>query len=110
MTHKVLLFSVLSGVVFALSAEQDLSIHGFVADRLDACCRNHVAKTDPMYYAREFRSRAETGAWQTEFWGKYMLSAVPLAFSRNDAALKARIAESVKEVIADQEPNGYIGN
>ena len=109
--NAILLLAALKVLAVGNGVElEDLSIHGFVADRLDACCRNHVAKTDPMCYAREFRSRAETGLWQTEFWGKYMLSAVPLAFFRNDAALKARIAESVKEVIADQEPNGYIGN
>ena len=88
----------------------DVRIYGAVADRMRACIDNHVRATDPMYYAREFRYPAEPGAWQTEFWGKYMLSAVQFAFYTRDEALKARIAESVREVISCQEPDGYIGN
>ena len=88
----------------------DVRLYGPVADRMNACIANHVCATDPMYYAREFRYPAEPGAWQTEFWGKYMLSAVPFAYYTSDAALKARIAASVKEVVSNQEPDGYIGN
>ena len=88
----------------------DVRIYGPVSDRMQACIANHVCATDPMYFAREFRYPAEPGAWQTEFWGKYMLSAVKFAFYNHDEALKARIAASVKEVIANQESDGYIGN
>ena len=88
----------------------DVRLYGPVADRMNACIANHVCATDPMYFAREFRYPAEPGAWQTEFWGKYMLSAVPFAYYTHDAALKSRIAASVKEVVSNQEPDGYIGN
>ena len=99
----------LSGVAFA-GQIGDVHLKGYVADRMVACYRNHVAATDPMYYAREFRYPAEVGAWQTEFWGKYMLSAVPFAFYMDDAVLKEKIAKSVAEVCANQEDDGYIGN
>ena len=89
---------------------KDVRVHGYVADRMNACYRNHVSATDPMYYAREFRYPAEPGAWQTEFWGKYMLSAVPFALYNGDVALKEKIAKSVAEVISNQEADGYIGN
>lgn len=88
----------------------DIRIKGYVNDRMNACYVNHVVATDPMYYAREFRYPAEPGAWQTEFWGKYMLSAVPFAFYSGDEVLKAKIAASVKEVVSNQESDGYIGN
>ena len=88
----------------------DVRLYGPVADRMNACIANHVCATDPMYFAREFRYPAEPGAWQTEFWGKYMLSAVPFAYYTHDEALKERIAASVKEVVSNQEPDGYIGN
>ena len=94
----------------AANAMDDVRIYGPVADRMNACVANHVCATDPMYFAREFRYPAEPGAWQTEFWGKYMLSAVPFAFYTHDEALKAKIAASVKEVVSNQEPDGYIGN
>jgi len=98
----------LTGTVFA--PVEDVHPKGYAADRSNACYRNKVSKVDPMYFAREFRYPTEVGAWQGEFWGKCMLSAVPYAFWMNDDALKAKIAASVKEVIADQEPSGYIGN
>ena len=97
-------------VCAAVPTTADVHLHGHVADRLQACYRNHVCATDPMYYAREFRYPAEGGAWQTEFWGKYMLSAAALAQYMDDPALKAKIATSVKEIIANQEADGYIGN
>jgi len=103
-------FSVLAFACGAAENADEVRIRGYVADRLQGCYRNHVAATDPMYYAREFRYPAEAGAWQTEFWGKYMLSAVPLAFYMDDAAQKARIAASVAEIVANQEADGYIGN
>ena len=56
----------------AANAMDDVRIYGPVADRMNACVANHVCATDPMYFAREFRYPAEPGAWQTEFWGKYM--------------------------------------
>ena len=100
----------LGGNDIAFAKLEDLDARGYAADRMQACYRNKVAKTDPMYFAREFRYPAESGAWQGEFWGKCMLSAVPYAFWMRDDALKAKIAASVREVIANQEPNGYIGN
>ncbi len=107
--HIVGMFA-LVGSVSALAAVNEVNLKGYVADRMRACYANHVAATDPMYYAREFRYPAEPGAWQTEFWGKYMLSAVEFAERFDDAALKARIARSVKEVCSNQEADGYIGN
>ena len=99
------------GCLAACAGElNDVHLKGYAANRMAACYRNHVAATDPMYYAREFRYPAEAGAWQTEFWGKYMLSAVPFAFYMEDMALQAKIAKSVEEVCANQEADGYIGN
>ena len=94
----------------ALVQLEDVHPKGYAADRSNACYANKVAKVDPLYFAREFRYPAEAGAWQGEFWGKCMLSSVPYAFWMKDEALKAKIAASVKEVIANQESDGYIGN
>ena len=89
---------------------EDIHPKGYAAERARDCYRHKVAEADPMYFAREFRYPAEPGAWQGEFWGKCMLSAVPYAFWMRDEALKAKIAASVREVIADQEADGYVGN
>lgn len=104
----------LIAVVFPLAGQAgngaDVHIRGYVADRMNACYRNHVAATDPMYYAREFRYPAEAGAWQTEFWGKYMHAAAPFARYTGSERLGAKIAASTLAIIGSQEPGGYIGN
>ena len=90
MTSKVFLCGAVAAAAMqaaAANAMDNVRIYGPVADRMNACIVNHVCATDPMYFAREFRYPAEPGAWQTEFWGKYMLSAVPFAFYTHDEAL-----------------------
>jgi len=89
---------------------RDVRVKGFAADRMESCVRNHVRATDPMYFTSVFHAKTEDHLWQSEFWGKYMHSAVPFAEYSGDAALKARIAASVADVVAAQEPDGYIGN
>jgi len=49
------------------------------------------------------------GMWQGEFWGKWMLSAVEATSYLDDEDLKALIRESVDQVLATQDANGYIG-
>ncbi|MBR4171635.1 MAG: glycoside hydrolase family 127 protein [Kiritimatiellae bacterium] len=88
----------------------DVKIMGYVGSRLDSCIRNHVVAEDPNYFALVFQNKNETGAWQTEFWGKYMHAAAPFATYTGCPLLKQKIAESTKRVIATQLPDGYIGN
>ena len=89
---------------------RDLSIKGHVADRFEDCVRNHVLKTDATYLSRIFKYQEDVGNWQTEFWGKYMHSAVPVWQYTGDAELKARIDRSVADIESYQLPDGYIGN
>ena len=88
---RIICGAILAAGILSAGAMDDVRLYGPVADRMNACIANHVCATDPMYYAREFRYPAEPGAWQTEFWGKYMLSAVPFAYYMRDEALKAKI-------------------
>ena len=95
-----------------------MKAYGLAGERLRACVGNQVAAKDPAYLAFPFTQKTETGSWgvlepgiwQTEFWGKYMHAAVPMADLAADADWKARIGESVKTVLASQLPDGYIGN
>lgn len=94
----------------AISAAPGAAVlKGFVGERLDACFRHHVSAADPEGLARVFTHQSGTHDWQSEFWGKYMLSAVPLMHARGDAALKARVARSVAIVLSAQQRDGYIG-
>jgi DUF1680 family protein len=75
--------------------------------------RNHVAETDAAALAALFADRKHDPErlWhETEFWGKYMHSAVPLWSYSGDARLGGRIAAGVRELLSHQEPCGYLGN
>ena len=94
------------------------SLKGMVGARLDAMIANDIRRVDWRHLDFPFTQKTETGSWdviqpgiwQTEFWGKYMQAAVPLAHYADDAALKARIGESVRRVLATQQTDGYVGN
>ena len=85
-------------------------LRGVVGARMDACFRNLVAAKDPIQFADVFESHAETTLWQSEFWGKYMHTAVPVAEATGDETLKRKVVAALRKVIAAQEPDGYIGN
>ena len=58
----------------------DVRLKGYLGKRLDAMIANHVAGQDVDYITAPFMEKTETkGWWQTEFWGKWMHSAVPYA-------------------------------
>ena len=88
----------------------DIRLDGLVGTRLRDCFENHVARTDGMALADHFRWRSERFLWQTEFWGKWMHAAVPLARLFGDGRLLSAIDSSVAAVCAAQLPDGYIGN
>ena len=96
--------------VSSTSLLPDVQLRGYVGERLSACVRNQVTTADIDTFARVFRSKDETWAWQTEFWGKYMHSMCPFWASAKDPALKAAIDRTTTAVIAAQLPDGYIGN
>ena len=83
---------------------------GWLGARLDACLERSVKASDVRRMTDVFREQKETFFWQTEFWGKWMHSAAPLAAYAGDAALREKVVRSAKEMMACQLPNGYIGN
>ena len=55
----------------------DVRLKGRLGERLDAMIEKHVAARDVDYITAPFMEKTETkGWWQTEFWGKWMHSAV----------------------------------
>ncbi len=94
----------------AMSLPQ-IKLKGYLGERLDAMIRNHVIGTDVDYLTAVFREKTERcGWWQTEFWGKYMHSAVPYSFYVHSGKLESDIDRGVRAIIASQEADGYIGN
>ncbi|MCR5752972.1 MAG: glycoside hydrolase family 127 protein [Kiritimatiellae bacterium] len=86
-------------------------LKGYLGERLDAMIANHVAATDVDYITAPFLEKTESKRWwQTEFWGKWMHSAVPYLGYCGSEKLRASIDRGVERMIASQELNGYIGN
>jgi len=97
----------------ALSVRADvtrLTVTGPFGERLDRLIRNHVTATDAAYLANVFHEHTTEPWWQTEFWGKYMHSAVPFWRYSGSAELKAKIDAGLGKLLAAQEPCGYLGN
>ena len=89
----------------------NVKLKGYLGDRLDAMIANHVGGTDVDYITAPFQEKTECrGWWQTEFWGKWMHSAVPYQRYTGDARLQTALDHGIERMLASQEPNGYIGN
>lgn len=88
----------------------DVTLRGVVGGRLDACLANHVNVTDGIYLTDVFKNKDETVLWQTEFWGKWMQSAVPFWTYARSPVLRAAIDASVTNILSTQLADGYIGN
>ena len=104
---SLFLFLVCAGPV-AFAA--DVKVTGPFGERLDRMIRNHVTATDAKYLSDVFHERTKETWWQTEFWGKYMHAAVPLWKYSGSDELKRKIDVGVENLLAAQEPCGYIGN
>ena len=86
-------------------------LKGYLGERLDAMIERHVCGADVDYITAPFMEKTETkGWWQTEFWGKWMHSAVPYLGYCKSGKLRASIDHGIDRMLASQEPNGYIGN
>lgn len=89
----------------------DVRLKGPLGERLDAMIERHVIGTDVDYITAPFQEKTETKRWwQTEFWGKYMHSAMPYLQYTGSAKLKTAVDRGIARMIASQEKNGYIGN
>ena len=106
--EKAMVCLACTGIVCAAGAEVKLT--GPFGERLDRLVRNHVTATDTKLLTDVFHERTKETWWQTEFWGKYMHAAVPLWKYSGSAALKAKLDEGLANLLAAQEPCGYLGN
>ena len=97
----------------------DVRLKGYLGKRLDAMIANHVAGQDVDYITAPFMEKTERRrSWQTEFWGKWMHSAVPYerylergaSAAAGSTGLNERIGRGLERILASQEKSGYIGN
>lgn len=83
---------------------------GYLAGRLDRAQENGLAQQDIDHLVAPFRNRTETRLWQSEFWGKWVTSAVKAYRYRPEPRLKLQLERAVTGLLATQSADGYIGN
>ncbi len=88
----------------------DVRLGGILGRKLDLCVRNRIFAQDPEALVEPFRHRQERTCWQTEFWGKWFLSAAAACQYTGNNEWRDRLGKSVRELLATQSADGYIGN
>ena len=97
------------GLSFAASAGAigNVQLKGYLGGRLDLMIERHVIGTDIDYITAPFLEKTERRLWwQSEFWGKYMHSAVPYFSYCSSPELRADIERGIDRMISSQEPCG----
>ena len=106
--------SIIAIICFSLTLFAEIGevrLKGPLGERLDKMISQHVVGTDVDYITAPFAEKTERRLWwQSEFWGKYMHSAVPYLAYTGYEKLKANIDRGVVRMLSTQEPCGYIGN
>ena len=110
MRNLSLAVTVAAGMLWGAASAQ-VRLKGYLGDRLDQMIEHHVVGTDIDYLTAPFIEKTERkGWWQTEFWGKYMHSAMPYLAYTDSEKLRVNIERGIDRILASQEPCGYIGN
>ncbi len=118
----VIQFLLVFSLVFPSSAEPTVKdrikiippdavhIEGFLGGKIDQVINNRIKVQDINHLVEPFRNRTETRLWQTEFWGKWFLSACGAYEYTIDPDLKKILDKAVFDLAATQTTDGYIGN
>jgi DUF1680 family protein len=88
----------------------NIQMKGYLGDKIDLCINRRIKKEDVAQLIEPFKTRNETRLWQTEFWGKWILSAIAAYEYKHDPELLKIIQDAVSGLLATQTPDGYIGN
>ncbi len=88
----------------------DVRLGGYLGRKLDLCVRNRILAQNPEELLEPFRHRQEKTCWQTEFWGKWFLSAAAACSYAGVPECRRRLGQSVRELLDTQSADGYIGN
>ncbi|HVX65408.1 MAG TPA: beta-L-arabinofuranosidase domain-containing protein [Bryobacteraceae bacterium] len=87
-----------------------VQLGGYLGEKVALVIRNRIFAQSPERLVEPFRHRRERRAWQTEFWGKWALSAAAACRYTHDPGALERLGKSVGQLLATQTGDGYIGN
>lgn len=102
-------FNSIQEKIFSYSPGSNI-IQGYLGEKINLVIRERIKNQDVEALVEPFRHKNETHLWQTEFWGKWILSAITSYQYNHDPEMLNIIQKAVRELIAAQMPSGYIGN
>ena len=88
----------------------NIQVSGYLGEKIDLCIDQRIKREDIAQLIEPFKTRTETSQWQTEFWGKWILSAIAAYEYNHDPEILKIIQNAVSGLLATQTPDGYIGN
>ena len=87
-----------------------VKIEGYVGEKIDLIINRRIKSQSVEALVDPFRHKDETHLWQSEFWGKWILSAISSYAYNRDPEMLVIIQTAVHDLMATQLPSGYIGN
>jgi uncharacterized protein len=91
-------------------AVKNTHLGGRLGQLIDLCIENSIKARNPLELVEPFKYKNEKVNWQSEFWGKWCLSAVDAYRYTKDASILKTIEKSVSALLETQTNDGYIGN
>ena len=85
-------------------------IEGYLGEKIDLIIEKRIKAQDVGQLIEPFRHKEETSLWQSEFWGKWIQSAIAAYNYNHDPELLEIIKNAVTGLLQTQMPDGYIGN
>ncbi|MGD0753785.1 MAG: beta-L-arabinofuranosidase domain-containing protein [Bacteroidales bacterium] len=85
-------------------------IEGYLGEKINLVIEKRIKSQDVDQLVEPFRHKNETHLWQSEFWGKWILSAISSYDYNHDPEMLTIVQKAVKELLTTQMPSGYIGN
>ncbi len=87
-----------------------IRINGYLGDKINLVINQRIKTQSVDALVEPFRHKEETHLWQSEFWGKWILSAIASYDYTHDPEMLVIIQKAVHDLLATQMPSGYIGN
>jgi DUF1680 family protein len=100
--------AVLNGVAI-LPEPNNLHVEGWLGRRIDVNARVRLPNVDTEPFLSGYRMKPGSHPWIGEHVGKWLHAATLAWVYTGDAELKAKIDRVAAELIACQEPDGYLG-
>jgi DUF1680 family protein len=98
-----------SDKIFSYSSNST-KIEGYLGDKINLVIEKRIKSQDVDQLVEPFRHKNESHLWQTEFWGKWIQSAIASYEYNRDPEMYSIVQKAVNDLLATQMPSGYIGN